>query len=106
MTSSGFTSEDIVVHVRGEIPADGPEYARHALGPLLERVGRPVRSLEVELRHEPDPAHEHPMLAKATLDLDGHPIRAHVAADHVPEAIDLMADTLKRRVRRFEDTHS
>jgi ribosome-associated translation inhibitor RaiA len=98
-----LTSSDIVVHVFGDIPPDCPDYARHRLVHLLDRLSTPVRSLEVELRHEPDPAHEPPVLAKSTIDLDGHPVRAHVVADRVPEAIDLLVDTLKRRVRQFEE---
>ena len=41
-------------------------------------------------------------IATAVVDLNGHLVRAHVAASQIFEAVDLVTDSLERRVRRYE----
>jgi ribosomal subunit interface protein len=94
--------DDIRVSVRGEIPDDAVDYARDRLVHAIARVGDPVLYSEVELDIAPDPARERPALVEATVDVNGQPVRAHVAAGEIMEAIDLMADRLARRLERHE----
>ena len=71
----------------------------HALDVLLRvarHAPRPVLHARLTLAVHPDPALERPAVAKASLDVGGRPVRAHVAAETMPEAIDL----LERRLRR------
>ena len=42
-------------------------------------------------------------MAEATIDVDGRPVRAHEAATTVPEAVDLLVDRLRRRIKRHEE---
>jgi ribosome-associated translation inhibitor RaiA len=65
---------------------------------VLEVVHEPVLHAEVKLGVAPDPAVERPATASATLDVNGHPVRAHVAAHSLRAAIDLLEDRLRRRL--------
>jgi ribosomal subunit interface protein len=58
---------------------------------------------EVELTVEPNPAQERPAVAEATLDVNGRPVRAHVAGQEMFEAIDLLESRLARRLKRYEE---
>lgn len=97
-----IAAEEIRVSVRGDIPADTAEYARDRLVQVISRLGDPVLFAEVELDLAPDPARERPALVEATVDVNGHPVRAHVAAGELIEAVDLMSDRLARRLERHE----
>jgi ribosome-associated translation inhibitor RaiA len=93
---------DIRVSVRGEIPAGAVDYARDRLVHVIACLGDPVLYSEVELDFAPDPARERPALVEATVDVNGKPVRAHIAAGEIMEAIDLMSDRLARRLERHE----
>jgi ribosome-associated translation inhibitor RaiA len=50
-----------------------------------------------------DPALERPAEVKASVDVSGRHVRAHVAAPTMPEAIDRMADRIRRGIRRLHE---
>jgi ribosome-associated translation inhibitor RaiA len=97
-----IASDEIQVSSQGQVPENVVIYARDKVAVLIARVSGPVLYAEVKLEHARDPGRQRPALAQATLDLDGKPVRAHVAAGELTEAIDLLAERLEQRVRRHE----
>lgn len=71
------------------------DYARQKVRRALAVLDEPVLHTSVILATAPDPAVERPALVKATVDVDGDLVRAHVAARTMTEAVDL----LERRLR-------
>ncbi|MEZ5144255.1 MAG: HPF/RaiA family ribosome-associated protein [Acidimicrobiales bacterium] len=94
--------EDITITVHGNLPGGVVDYARDKVARLIDRVGQPVLYAEVELDQAPDPARERPAMVEVTLDVNGRPVRAHLAAGSMFEAIDLLEDRLASRLRRHE----
>ena len=62
-----------------------------------------VLHIECRLTLIENPAADRPAVAEATLSVNGHPVRAHVAASTPDEAVDLLHDRLARRLERYED---
>jgi hypothetical protein len=100
-----------VTVLRGEIAETTIEYARDKVGSLLPLAPAPVLFARVTLAHEDAPGLERPAVAKAVLDVNGRPVRAHVAASTDDEAVDLLEERLrhgletlteKRQGRRHE----
>lgn len=84
----------------------GDEVKAHALEVLLDvasHAPRPVLHARMTLRLHPDPALERPAVAKASLDVGGRPVRAHVAAEQMREAIDLLERRLRRNLESLEE---
>jgi ribosome-associated translation inhibitor RaiA len=85
--------------------ADVPDSVRADAEEMIRRVARfasqPVIHARGSLRLSDDPAVERPAIAKASLDVSGRIVRAHVAAGEIREAVDL----LERRLRRNLDDH-
>ncbi len=71
---------------------------------LGQRAPRPVLHARVVLQKLPDPALERPAIAKATLDLNGRPVRAHVAAKTMDDALDRLEERLRRSLEQIEET--
>ncbi len=76
-------------------------YARHKIGQLAKVVPGPVLQARVTLEQAPDRAIERPALAKATLDVNGRLVRAHVAARQFDEAVDLLEARLRDRLEHL-----
>ena len=79
------------------------ERARNALLRVARVASRPVLHGRIVLRIHHDPARERPAVAKASLNVGGRLIRAQVAAEQMPEAIDLLARRLRRNVEALEE---
>jgi ribosome-associated translation inhibitor RaiA len=97
--------------LRGEVPPTDVDYARSKVGALLRLAPAPVLDARVSLALEASPDMQRPAVTKAKLDVNGRPVRAHVAAATLPEAIDLLESKLrqglellteKRQARRHE----
>jgi ribosome-associated translation inhibitor RaiA len=73
------------------------------LGQLAGHIREPVLFAEVRLVNDINPIRVRPAIAEATLDINGTPIRAQVAAGDLDAAIDLLEDRLKRRISRHEE---
>jgi ribosome-associated translation inhibitor RaiA len=87
---------DIQIAVRrGEVTPATMDYARQKVGAVLRLAPAPVLFARVTLAQETAPDIERPAIAKASLDVNGQPVRAHVAAATMPEAIDLLEAKLR-----------
>ncbi len=82
------------------VPEAMSEYAVAKLSHLATHERSPILFGEVKLTLEPNPARERPAKAEAVFDVNGEPVRAHVAAHDLSEAIDLLEDRLGRRLAR------
>jgi ribosome-associated translation inhibitor RaiA len=65
---------------------------------VLTHVTEPVLHVEIKLGMARDHAVERPASAEVTLNVNGHPIRAHVAARSLRVAVDLLEPRLRRRL--------
>jgi len=89
---------DLNVSTHGPVERADKAYARDKVLHLFRMAGRPVLHGSVRLIEEMDPARERRAIAEATLDVDGHFARAHVAAPTMREAVDLLEARLRRRL--------
>ncbi|MER7706395.1 HPF/RaiA family ribosome-associated protein [Kitasatospora sp. NPDC097605] len=95
----------VTVTTRGEVTSAAPDYARAKLLAVLAKLDEPVLAVRVKLTQEPNHAVAKPSTAQATLDLNGRPVRAHVAAATMQEAVDLLQDRLNARIARVRAHH-
>ena len=94
---------EVQVTVRGgEVPVDSRDYAADKIGHVADYSTRPVLYAHVVLEVVGDPARTRPALAEATLDVNGAPLRAHVAAADTHEAVDLLEGRLRRQLMQLE----
>ncbi|HUZ19526.1 MAG TPA: sigma 54 modulation/S30EA ribosomal C-terminal domain-containing protein [Acidimicrobiales bacterium] len=84
--------------VSGDVDSQAVSYAYERLAEVAELVDEPILHARVSLASSADPARTRPALARATLDVNGDPVRAHVAAGSMPEAIDLLQRRLRDRI--------
>ncbi len=91
---------EVGVTTRGEVPEAAKEYATDKIAQLTRLTDKPILFAQVKLTLEPNPAHERPAVAEATVDLNGHQVRAHVAAARMEEAVDLLEGRLRRNMAR------
>jgi hypothetical protein len=70
---------------------------------VARHTSRPVLHGRVTLHLHRDPALERPAVAKASLDVSGRPVRAHVAAEHMPQALGLLEQRLSRNLDDLDD---
>lgn len=88
-------STPLVLSSSGDVADSEWNYAIDKIGKVIESLPEPVLFASVRLDRCADPARERGAMARVTVDLNGEPIRAHVAAEVMSEAIDL----LERRLR-------
>lgn len=91
---------EVSVTTRGEVPEAAKEYATDKISQLARLTDKPILFAQVKLTLEPNPARERPALAEATLDVNGHQVRAHVAAGRFEEAVDLLEGRLRRNITK------
>ncbi|MGH8866600.1 MAG: sigma 54 modulation/S30EA ribosomal C-terminal domain-containing protein [Actinomycetes bacterium] len=96
-------SISVEVTVRGSVPASARAYAAQKVAQVAHYSHEPVLGAHAVLEQAADPARARPALAEATLDVNGTPVRAHVAAAHMDEAVDRLQDRLRRRLVQHED---
>lgn len=99
-TRTGFS---FVTTIRGGVTPDQRRYAVEKLTRLAKLAHWPVLFARLELRQEADPALERPAVAKASLDLSGRQVRAHVAAPTMEAAVDELEARLRRRLEILEE---
>ncbi|WP_344636589.1 sigma 54 modulation/S30EA ribosomal C-terminal domain-containing protein [Kitasatospora cystarginea] len=92
---------EIEVKARGDLPPGTVQLARTKVLALLDEVREPVLFARIRLTRTHNPATERPCLAQANLDVNGRPARAHVAAESMTEAVDLLRDRLTLQVSRL-----
>lgn len=93
----------IEVSRKGQVPQDALDRAVEKVVHVAERAREPITHVEVRLSVESAAHHERPASAEATLNVEGAPVRAHISAPTVDEAVDALTDRLKRRLDRHED---
>lgn len=93
----------IQVSVHGRVSQRALDYAREKLIGLTAHVNEPVLFTRVKLTQHADPAARRPAVAEAALDINGELVRAHVAADRMMEAVDLLDRRLRDRLAHFRD---
>ena len=84
----------------GTVPEEAKALAVAKVRSVLRHVTRPVLSARVTLTMSADPAVARPAVAQATIDVNGRIVRAEAAGRTMRDAIELMADRLRRIVRR------
>ena len=101
--TGGVPSVAVQLTVRGDIPEEDRTYALAKVERALRIAHDPVLKAHLVLGWEPDPAHRHPARLEVGLDVNGVPIRAHIAADSLREGADLLQGRLARRLVQFQD---
>lgn len=91
-----------MVHVVGPVTSTERAYAERKVARVQRFAPAPVLFTNIELRAETDPGLERPALAKATVDVNGHCVRAHADATTMFAAVDALAARLRRLL---EDLH-
>jgi ribosome-associated translation inhibitor RaiA len=92
------TDLQIQVAARGAVGDEYIRYAEEKIRAVTPAAPRPVLFARVALSQHENPSVERPASAKATLDVSGRLVRAHVAAPTMREAVDLLEDRLRRRL--------
>lgn len=101
MRTTGITvTPEVRVTARGDIPPALADRAGKKVARLFGSAHRPVLAASVRLSRHGNPAMDRPVIAQATLDVNGRPLRAQVAAPTAEEAIDLLAAKLRRQLER------
>jgi ribosome-associated translation inhibitor RaiA len=94
---------DLRVRVLGPVGEAQVQRAVGKLRAIARTAPRPVLSARLDLEVRADPALERPAEARATLDVSGRPVRAHVARRAMDEAVDQLVDRLQRNLRRLAE---
>jgi len=93
----------VSVATRGDVPHRARDELQRDLERLTRHAPRQVLSVRATLVTEHDPALERPAVAKASVQLAGRTVRAHVAAATHAEASALLVDRLKRSLAAVAD---
>ncbi|GAY07381.1 sigma 54 modulation/S30EA ribosomal C-terminal domain-containing protein [Pseudonocardia sp. N23] len=97
---------DVVVQLVGDHPPGIHEKATETVRAALRHARGPVLRVTVRIGRHPDPAAQPPVLAEATIDVDGHPVRARAHAATDTEALDLLQYRLRTRLARDRHHHA
>ena len=98
-------SQPLAVDFRGSISEKVKQYATEKLSRLERYTPRPILHTKVEIHEEGNPAIATPITAKASMDVNGTVLHASVAGKTHEEAIDLLADRLRRQIERVHDAY-
>lgn len=96
MSSPEFELE---ILTRGPVAPHMREYAEEKVRHAARAAPRPLLFARVTLTEHENPATERPSSAKASLDVSGRLVRAHVAAPTTTAAVDILVDRLERQLR-------
>ncbi len=102
-TREGAVEAPLRVEVHGDVDASAVAEIETKLRRLSRKAPRPVRMLRAMLTRQGDPALERPNVAKASIDVDGRIVRAHVAAAEMGQAIEAVEERLSRRLDELAD---
>ncbi|MDH3705187.1 MAG: HPF/RaiA family ribosome-associated protein [Acidimicrobiia bacterium] len=93
----------VEVSHKGDVSSGSIDAAVAKVTHVADRCREPVHHVEIRLIVEAPGPQQRPARAEATLDVEGRPVRAHVGAATIDEAVDLLVDRLRRRVQRHEE---
>src|SRR5690606_15553731 len=85
------------VVIEGDVTDRDVDYGWRRLLPLIDKVDEPIHLVRMKLSRA-EPSRERPANAQVLVDVRGDLVRAQVAADTMPEAIDLLKDRLRDRL--------
>ncbi|HEX4868576.1 MAG TPA: HPF/RaiA family ribosome-associated protein [Acidimicrobiales bacterium] len=88
----------VEVVARGDVTPDLVDLAATKISAITHVTAEPLLLARVKLTQEPDPARERPAIAQVTLDVNGHLVRAQVAARTMRDAIDLLEGRLRDKL--------
>jgi ribosome-associated translation inhibitor RaiA len=94
---------DPQVTVRGDVGERQVEAAVEKLRAACRTAPRPILAARLQLAMEPDPALERPAVAKASVDVSGRVVRAHVACPTMDEAVDRVTDRIRRGIHELAE---
>ncbi len=90
---------EVQLTARGAVGSALEGYAEEKVRAAAKHAPRPVLFARVALTAIDNPSVERPAVAKASLDVSGRQVRAHVAAPTMREAIDELETRLRRRLQ-------
>jgi ribosomal subunit interface protein len=93
----------VQVTTHGPVTDAAEDYAVEKISHLGHFADRDVLRVRVTLTAEPNPSLKRQAVAKASLDVSGRVVRAHVAAESMDEAVDLLEARLRRNLERVAD---
>jgi ribosome-associated translation inhibitor RaiA len=101
----GIAMVDFPVQVttHGPVSRSAEDYAVEKILRLGRFADRDVLFAHVTLREETNPSIERQAVAKASLDVSGRIVQAHVAAESIDEAIDFLEERLRRRLEKVTE---
>jgi ribosome-associated translation inhibitor RaiA len=73
-------------------------YAKRKVSAAARAAPASVRFGRIKISREPNPSIERPIVVAATLDVNGHLVRAHAAGHTATEAVDLLEERLRRQL--------
>jgi ribosome-associated translation inhibitor RaiA len=73
-------------------------YAKRKVYAAARTAPAPVLFGRIKIRHEPNRSIERPIIIAASLDVDGHAVRAHADGHTVTEAAGLLEERLRRQL--------
>jgi ribosome-associated translation inhibitor RaiA len=94
---------EVDVRTRGAVSTAQRDSAVERLRASWSGAPRPVIHAALELTMEPNPAKERPAIAKASVDVSGAVVRAHVADADLETAVGLMCDRIRRSIRKLAE---
>jgi ribosome-associated translation inhibitor RaiA len=94
---------EVRVRLRGAVGREQCERAVAKLRAACAAAPRPVLLARLALAMETNPSLERPAVAKASVDVSGRLVRAHVARPSMDEAVDLLIDRIDRNIRRLAE---
>ena len=89
--------------MRGDVPPGAADTAVAKLRAACGGAPRPILFARLTLTMAADPAVERPALAGAAVDVNGRVVRAHAASPTMNEAVDLLADRVRRGIRQLHE---
>lgn len=104
-TPTGAIGVEPEVLVRGDVPAGKVEEAVAMLRATCAKPPRPVLFARLTLTMAPDPAVGRPATAAASIDLSGRILRVHAEGETMGTAVNLLADRIRRGMRRLHGDH-
>jgi ribosome-associated translation inhibitor RaiA len=93
----------VQVTTRGKVPDRLRNRVLAKVEHVLPLSHAPVLYAHLMVACEPDPARERPAHVEVSLDVNGVPVRAHVAASNLDDAADQLENRLRRRLVQMQD---
>ncbi len=86
-----------------DVPVRSRERAIDKIDRLIRSLDVPVLHTDLRLTLDQEPARERPAQARLLLDVNGEPVRVHVAATTIDEAVDLLDARLRRQLTSLNE---